>query len=482
MRRRLGPILVAFIACVWLNQSLGLIAWEKLRYQVFTDPAAHVFDAARYPFVFLYRRSADEAMYYGTAAQILGQPYDHEVFELHSRGRLTGVEGYEAPPPPSDGHWHAPWTEVHLEYPPPVLPFLLAPKLVTAQFEPYAKVFGVLMGLCMVLSIALAIDVVRRAQASRPGPAGSIDARWWLAAGLLLAQGALTIQRLDPLVALAMIGTLRGAVRRSSLEMGLWAGLAGACKIVPLLVVPVMVAADWPFWRSRLVGLGAWIAAGVVVGFGPMFLASPGAVVDLLRYHGLRGLQIESTLGALVGAGRIVLGTSRPSTISYGSFNLDGAFPDALARLTVPLTLAGIAALVVLAARAARAMPARRAGDAADEPARIERLACAALAGTIVLWLTGKVFSPQYLTWGIPLVLAIPGRRGVAAIWVAIAAFAVTQLYYRGFYDQVFDQRPVGVITVLLRQAILVGLLVLVCSSWPRRSPRSEGAALLQRG
>jgi hypothetical protein len=213
-----------------------------------------------------------------------------------------------------------------------------------------------------------------------------------------------------------------------------------------------------------------------------MFLASPGAVADLVRYHGLRGLQIESTLGALVGAGRIVLGTSRPSTISYGSFNLDGAFPDALARLTVPLTLAGIAALVVLAARAARAMPARRAGDAADEPARIERLACAALAGTIVLWLTGKVFSPQYLTWGIPLVLAIPGRRGVQAIWVAIAAFAVTQLYYRGFYDQVFDQRPVGVITVLLRQAILVGLLVLVCSSWPRRSPRSEGAALLQRG
>jgi hypothetical protein len=259
--------------------------------------------------------------------------------------------------------------------------------------------------------------------------------------------------------------------------MGLWAGLAGACKIVPLLVVPVMVAADWSFWRARLVRLGAWIAAGLAVGFGPMFLASPRAVVDFFRYHGFRGLQVESTLGALVGAARLVLGTVRPATISYGSFNLDGSFPDALARLSLPLTVAGIAALV---ARAAFAGRAGRAVDAVDEPARIERIACATLAATLVLWLTGKVFSPQYLTWGLPLVLAIPGRRGVEAIWIAIAAFAVTQLYYRGFYDLVFDQRPIGIITVLVRQAILVALLVRVArtatTSRRRDAPRFEGS------
>jgi hypothetical protein len=452
------PILVALIACVWLNQSVGLIAWEKLRYQVFTDPGAHVFDAVRYPFVFLYRRSADEAMYYGTAAQVLGQPYDHEVFELHSRGRLTGVSTYETPPPPTDGHWHTPWTAVHLEYPPPVLPFVLAPKLVTSGFEPYAKVFGALMGLCMVASIALAIDIVRRAGAAR----SALDARWWLAAGLLLAQGALAIQRLDPLVALAMIAMLRGAVRRSPVETGVWAGLAGACKVVPLLVVPVLVAADWSYWRERLVRLGGWITAGLAAGFGPMVLASPRAVAEFFRYHGLRGLQVESTLGAIVGAGRIVLGTTRPATISYGSFNVDGAWPDALARLTLPLTVAGIAALCVLE---------RRAGEAGDEPARIERLACAALAATVVLWLTGKVFSPQYLTWGIPLVLAIPGRRGLLAVWIAILSLALTQVYYRGFYDQVFDQRPVGVLAVLLRQAVLAALVVFVAPRPSRPCP-----------
>ncbi len=463
--RVVGPILVALIACVWLNQSVGLIAWEKLRYQVFTDPGAHIVDAVRYPFVFLYRRSADEAMYYGTAAQILGQPFDHEVFDLHSRGRVTGVAAYEEPPPPSDGRWHMPWTEVHLEYPPPVLPFVLAPKLVTDQFEPYAKVFGALMGLCMILSIGLAVDVLRRARGAIDEP-WSLDARWWLAAGLLLAQGSLTIQRLDPLVALAMIATLRGAVRRNPAETGLWAGLAGACKIVPLLAVPVMVAADWSFWRTRLVRLGAWLGGGLAIGFGPMFLVSPRAVVEFFRYHGLRGLQVESTFGALVGAARLLLGTARPATISYGSFNIDGAWPDALAKLSLPLTALGIAALCVLE---------RRAGESADEPGRIERLACATLGATVVLWLTGKVFSPQYLTWGIPLVLAIPGRRGVVATWIAILGLTLTQVYYRGFYDLVFDQRFVGVLAILVRQAVLVALLVFVAPRASRRRPVASG-------
>jgi hypothetical protein len=450
---------VALIACVWLNQSVGLITWEKVRDQVFSDPGAHVFDAVRYPFVFLYRRSADEAMYYGTAAQILGQPYDHEIVGTHSRGRLTGLANFEAPPPPTDGHWHMPWTEVHLEYPPPVLPFVLAPKLVTSGFESYAKVFGALMGMCMVLSIALAIDVVRRAGAGR----ASIDARWWLAAGLLLAQGALTIQRLDPLVALAMVGTVRGAVRRSPIETGLWAGLAGACKIVPILIVPVLVTADWSSWRPRLVSLGAWIAVGLALGFGPMLLVSPGAVVDLFRYHGLRGLQVESTLGSLVGAVRIVLGTAQPTTVSYGSFNLDGVLPDALAKLSLPLTVAGIG---FVCARVWRAT------DGVDEPTRIERITCATLVATIVLWLTGKVFSPQYLTWGIPLVLAIPGRRGVQAIWIAVLACAVTQLYHRGYYDFLANQRPAGVITLLVRQAVLVGLMVFAARGVPAAAAR----------
>jgi hypothetical protein len=446
--RRMGPFVAAFIACIWLNQCFGLLAWQQVRYGVFTDPAAHVLQTIRYPFIFLYRRSADEALYYGLAAQMLGQPYDKDVLRLHSRGDVRGVSAFESPPPPTDGHWHTPWTEVELEYPPPAVPFILAPKLVTTGFEEYSRVFGFLMGVCMIASVALAMDTLKRASAG-----GGVGDRWWLAAGLLLAEGALTIQRLDPTVALATMAAVNGAVRRSSWQFGVFTGLACACKIVPLLVLPVIVAADWPTWRRRVVALGGWVAVGFGLGFGPMFLVSPVAVADLFRYHALRGLQIESTLGVLVGGCRWVAGAARAATVSYGSFNLDGSVPDLLAKTAMPLTLAGIVALTVREARA------RTAGD---EPDRIERITCAALAATIVLWVGGKVFSPQYLTWGIPLVLAIPGRRGVQAIWIAIAALTLTQVYYRGYYSSLIEQTFPGLFTVFVRQGVLFALLAFV--------------------
>jgi hypothetical protein len=449
---------VALVACVWLNQSVGIRTWEKIRYGVFTDPGAHVVDTLRYPLIFLYRRSADEALYYGTAAQMLGQPYDTQVFAAHTRGYAGGLAVYDAPPPAADGRWHAPWTEVPLEYPPPVIPFILAPKLVTDGFEAYGRVFGAIMGLCLVLAIALAGGVLARAGEPRE----SIDRRWWLAALLLLAQGAIAIQRLDAIVALALMAAVHGAVRRSPAQFGIAAGLAGACKIVPLLAVPVIVAADWAFWRTRLVALAGWVMAAVAIGFGPMLLASPAAVGDFLRYHGGRGLQVESTLAVLLGAARWALGAARPSTFSFGSFNLDGAVADLLAKATLPITVLAIAALVVVVARGpgGRAVVVAPGGDGRDTGDRIERVTCAALAATVVLWLGGKVFSPQYLTWGIPLVLAIPGRRGARASRIALAALTLTQIYHRGFYSMLTEQTFLGLFTLLARDGALVLLFV----------------------
>jgi hypothetical protein len=253
------------------------------------------------------------------------------------------------------------------------------------------------------------------------------------------------------------MAAVHGAVGRRAWQLGLFAGLAGAFKVIPILAVPALVAADWRFWRGRLAALTAWIAAGLAVGLAPMALASRAALGDFLRYHGGRGLQVESTLALLLGAATRLAGGRQRWAFSYGSFNLVGPVADALARAALPLTLAAIVGLTVWIARGA---------DDGDDASRIERVTCAAVAAVVVLWLGGKVFSPQYLTWGIPLVLAIPGPRGLRACAAALVAMILTQVYHRGFYSELPDQNAVGLVTVIARQAVLVALLAGVAGAF----------------
>jgi hypothetical protein len=440
------------VACVWLNQSVGRPAAEKIPERLMADPMGHLFELLRYPFTRLYRRSGDEALYYWTAARLLGRPFDNDA-PGYTRGRVPAW--HESPPPPGDGRLHVPWIDVHLEYPPTLVPFIVAPALITSRFESYVRVLGSLMGLCIVAAVFLATDIIRRTQTTR----SSTDSRWWLATALLLALGSLTIQRLDPVVALAMVAALHGAVRRSHRHFALCAAIAGACKIVPLLVVPVIIAADWQTWRARIPSLAKWLVLGLALGFAPMLCAGPRPIVEFFGYHGSRGLQVESTLALVLGAIRYAAGTPQPATLSYGSFNLDGPVADFLAASTVPLTLAVIFALVIRE---------RRAGDPPDEARRVERMASAALGATVALWLCSKVFSPQYLTWGIPLAVAIPGRRGAIAWVLFFGTCVLTQAYFRGFYNAIIEQRLIGLVTLLLRQGVLVVLLVCLITTQAR--------------
>jgi hypothetical protein len=421
--------LAAFVACVWLNQSVGGKDWEELKGRVFAAPAEHPVQYARYPFVFLYRRSADERIYFEAAGAMLGRAYDQEVLRS-MRGRLPA--SFQVPLPPPDGRFHAPWREVPIEYPALLLPFVLLPRLVAPDFETFGYAFGALMGLCLVLAIVVALDLARM------GKEKDLAERALLASGLLLAQGALAIQRLDAVTALALALGVHAAVRKKPLGVGLWIGIAGATKILPLLALPVIVASDLETYRAKWPRLLAGVSLALALGFVPMLAIAPSALGSFVGYHAARGLPCESTLGVLVQLGGLATFAPAVATPSFGSMNLEGPVASVFAKITLPLTLLSVAWLTLRAAK--------------NKP----RAATAALAACVALWLTGKVFSPQYMTWAIPLVLAVPGRR---VSWGLVAAMALTQLYLRGYYDLVAEGAVIGVLSVAVRQGALGWLL-----------------------
>jgi hypothetical protein len=149
-----------------------------------------------------------------------------------------------------------------------------------------------------------------------------------------------------------------------------------------------------------------------------------------------------------------------------------------MAKLSVPLTLLGAAILTLFAWRAASDEHRRTRERPADVV--VDGAALVLLAGLTSLWLFGKVFSPQYLTWALPIVLALSDRIGRKVRWIYLGTLVVTQVYLRGYYDEVYNQSAVGVVTILVRQGLIAALAVTSLRPLGSR-PRAFGALSKER-
>jgi hypothetical protein len=258
------------------------------------------------------------------------------------------------------------------------------------------------------------------------------------------------------LTAAALAAVLGGRWRLGHAALG----VAAAAKLFPVVLLPLLFL----HVRSRarrqeaLAGLAVFAAVvGAIVL--PFLLLGPGGVRASLESLVRRPLQIES-LGASLLLAANQLGLYDPSVNSdYNSQNLGGALPDALAAAS---SLALVVALVALYIRFARRAGSREALVVA---------AAAAVCASVVL---GKVLSPQFLVWLVPLVPLVAGRRGLVAAGLLAAALVLTQLWFPSRYGDVVRLEGEGWL-VLARNAVLLALLgVLVGTLRKPRSPRAE--------
>src|SRR5205085_7395133 len=161
------------------------------------------------------------------------------------------------------------------------------------------------------------------------------------------------------------------------------------------------------------------VAAVVAVVFLPFVILSPGGVWHSLTVQLTRPLQIESLGSAFLLAAHHVFGVGLTMVTSHGSQNLSGGAATALGAVA---TVVQIAALVVVWALFALGPPSRAA---------LVRSSAAALAAFVAF---GKVLSPQFLIWLIPVVPLVRGPRGLSASAVLACALVLTQLWFPFHY------------------------------------------------
>ena len=155
-------------------------------------------------------------------------------------------------------------------------------------------------------------------------------------------------------------------------------------------------------------------------------LAPDGLQASFERQTG-RPLQIES-LGSAALLAAQQLGGYEPGEIvsSFGSQNLNGALPDALGTT---LTASG-------------GRRRRRLGSLRRAPRLGEELVAGWAAALCTLVALGKVVSPQFLLWLVPVVPLVAGRRGFAASGLLAAALVLTQLWFPSRYWDLVAAEP----------------------------------------
>jgi uncharacterized membrane protein len=320
-------------------------------------------------------------------------------------------------------HGFVPYRDFAVEYPPGAIAMFILP----SAFHNYAAAFAWEMAGCGLVLIAVVTAI-------RPAAA------FYVALAPVLA-GSLILSRFDLWPALLTVAALAALLReRHRLGWGLL-GAAVAAKLWPLVLVPLVLAWSYRAGRIRaaLVGLAVVAAA-----FVPFAIVAPHGVWDSLRGQASRPLQIES-LGA-----SLFTAFGHPTVISsHGSQNVAGH--GGVAAFFALLQIAVLIALWVAFAR----------GPATGD--RLLRYSAASVCAFIAF---GKVLSPQFLLWLIPLVPLVRGRRGLAATGLLTMALVLTQVWFpRHYWDYVYVFHNAG--AVVARNLTLVALLVVLV--WPVR-------------
>jgi Glycosyltransferase family 87 len=366
-------------------------------------------------------------------------------------------------------HGNVPYRDLPIEYPPGALPMFVLPAVMfgdarDAHWSPpndagrrYHLAFDslvVLLTAAMATCTALSLSALRR-----PARAQAVSLAVVASAPLLV--GHVFVERFDVWPAALTAAALAAAIRGRYALGGAALGLGAAAKVYPALLLPVLVivAVRHRGIRAAIASAAAAIGTAVLV-FLPFAIVGWPETWATLRHQLGGGLQVETLASSVLVMTYHVAGWLGLKTtgLTVGSEEhglarsvLEGAGIDAT-KTTLNVLLVVVLCLLWLAL-------ARSKNDPRED---LARYSAATIAAALVL---GTVLSAQYITWLIPLVPLVGGRRGTVATFCFVAAAALTHAWFPGdSYRSYLNNFDVGATLLLLARnlALLATAVVLV--------------------
>jgi hypothetical protein len=352
----------------------------------------------------------------------------------------------------------APYRDFFVVYPPGALPAFVVPALFGGDYELAFKLLAIVLAAATVALVVWLLD--------RLGTAPPRQVAAAVVVGLSpVALGMPLITNYDLWPALLTTAGLAGVIAGRE-RLGFAAlGVATTAKVYPAALLPLAFL----YVHRRAGARAAWVslaAFAAVVGAItlPFVVASPGGVRYSFSVAAERGLQLES-LGSsvLLAADQVGLYDARVDHYLDSQNVAGGSLPGYLADASSLLQAAAVLLVVALFARAK------------PRPETLLLASATAVTGAVAF---GKVLSPQFLIWLVPLLALLASRRAVPALVLFPATLVLTQLWWPTRFDELLALDDV-VWLVLVRNLLLVALFgVLVVML--RRS--ADDADLAARG
>ena len=354
-----------------------------------------------------------------------------------------------------------------VEYPVPAVGVVALPWL-AAQLAGAAAAYGLLL-----MGAAALTDLTFTVLLARTGDRRMLPVGVWLLAVPLL--GVTTYARFDLLPGV-LCGTAVLLVARHPRTASVCVAVATGVKLWPALVVPALLAVARPRHAAAVVLVGT----GLVLAAVSVLLGGWGRLLSPLTYQSDRGLQIEAVL-----ATPVMLGWGLDParwTVAYApskSYEVAGPGVSVLLATSTLLTVLYVAALGLAWARLWRVRDVVSGRTAVW-------LVLAAVTGFVVV---GKVLSPQYLLWLLPVAaagLAVADSRSLR-VWTAglLLAAGLTQVVFPGYYVEITfreDRAWLPLAALGLRNAVMVLLLAAASvASWRGLREDSQRGIVLER-
>jgi hypothetical protein len=333
-----------------------------------------------------------------------------------------------------------PYRDFAVEYPILAFPLFVLPRLVARTFDAYKPAFA----LEMLAFDALAVGLLARHIATAEGPDRVLRRLGWYTL-CFAALGPLTVSRFDLApMAIGFAAALAWFSGRNRLG-GLAAAVGTLVKLAPgAVAAPALVWEASRLRASRLRGMAIFVAT-LAIGLAGWAALAGGRLGDSLGYHLGRGLEIGSIYsGALIVAAKAT-GVTPGRDFNHKSEELLTPWS---ARVAAGAPAVQAAALLVVMWRF------RRSGM--RDGLRYAGAAVLAFAAT------GKVLSPQYVIWPLPMIAALGGPTGRWARPLFLAACLATTAVYPWSFMGLIRFMPLAVLILNVRNALLLAVLAVL--------------------